>query len=108
MDLRAYYQKLHKIQAGIADEFSVVISNATPDGGRADVRTEVTRSVAARLLVEGKARLATAEESEQYRGELLEARQQADQAAAASRVQVTVISDAELRSLRDRARPPKG
>nr|AEQ20625.1 hypothetical protein [uncultured bacterium CSLF43] len=108
MDLRAYYQELRQTMADIADEHVVVISNATSDGGKADVRTEVTRGIAARLVVERRARLATAEEAETYRSELREAKQRYEQEAAAARVQVTVISDAELRGLRERARLPKG
>ncbi len=100
MDLKAYYRKLREIEAGIAEEYPVVVSHETADGGRAGLRSEVPRAVAARMIVEGKARLATPEESEEYRAELAEARRQAEQAAAASRVQVTVIPEAELRALR--------
>jgi hypothetical protein len=108
VDLRAYYQQLRETEAAITDEFVVIISNATPDGGKPGVRTEVTRGVAARMVVESRARLATAEESKEYRAELRDIKQRLDDAAAAARVQVTVISDAELRALRERARPLKG
>ena len=108
MDLRAYYQRLRETEASIEDEFVVVVSNATSDGGKAGIQTEVRRPVAARLIVEGRARLAAAEESRVYRTELREAKQRADDAAAAARLQVTVISDTELRGLRERARPSKG
>lgn len=107
MDLRDYYQQLRQIAERISDEHAVVISNATPDGGKAGVRTEVSRAVAARLVVEGKARLASSEETDAYRAGLREARQKADQEAAAARLQVTVISDSELRGLRERVRLPK-
>jgi hypothetical protein len=108
MDLRGYYQELRQTVASIADEHVVVISNATPDGGKAGVKTEVTREIAGRMIVERRARLAPADEAEAYRSELREGKQKADQEAAAARVQVTVISDAELRGLRERARPLKG
>lgn len=107
MDLRAYYQELRQTAASIADEHVVVVSIATPDGGKAGVRTEVTKDVAARLIVERRARLASEEEAETYRAELRDAKERADQDAAAARVQFTVISDAELRGLRDRTRPLK-
>ena len=48
MDLRAYYQKIRDIEAEIVEEFPVVVSVEGPDGGRAGVRTEVTRRIAAR------------------------------------------------------------
>lgn len=108
MDLRNYYQQLREVMAGIADEHVVVISNATSDGGKAGVYTEVTREVAARLVVETRARLATAEEAAAYRTNMRDAQQQSEQAAAAARVRLTVISDSELRALRERARPLKG
>lgn len=101
MDLKLYYQKVREVEASIGEDYPVIVSRETPDGGRAEVRNEVTRRVAARMIVEGKARLATREESEQYRMELAEARRQAEQAAAASRVQVTVIPEAELKALRN-------
>ena len=107
MDLRNYYQQLRQAETSIADEFVIIVSNATPDGGKAGMRIEVARAVAARLIVEGRARLATTEESESYRAELCELKQRAEQAAAAARGQVTVISDAELRGLRERPRPQK-
>jgi hypothetical protein len=107
VDLRAYYQQLREVEASITDECVIVVSSVTPDGGRAGIRTEVTRPDAARMIVEGRARLATAEESRNYRSELRENKQRIDEAAAAARLQVTVISDSELRSMRDRIRPSK-
>lgn len=104
MDLRAYYQQLRDVELSISDEHVVVVSCATPDGGKAGVRTEVTRSVAAKLVVERRARLASAEESEAYRTEARETRLRAEQALAAARLQVTVISEPELRALRERVR----
>ena len=78
------------------------------EASEVDRITQATRAIAAKLVVEGRARLATASESEAYRSEVQNARERAEQLAAAGRVQVSVISDAELRLLRDRARPLKG
>ena len=108
MDLRAYYQKVRDVIKSIPDEHIIVISHDTPDGGKAGVRSEVSRERAARLVVDGKARLATTEEAEQFRAEIAEARARAEQAAAAAKMQVTVIADHELRALRERFRGPKG
>jgi hypothetical protein len=58
MDLRAYYQKIRKIEAGIAGAYAVVVSRDTPDGGRRGVKSDVPRSLAARLIADGKADLA--------------------------------------------------
>ncbi len=108
MDLRAYYLQLRETEASIAEAHVVVVSSKTPDGGKAGVYTEVPRATAAKLLVEGRARLASTEETEGYRNDVRTARERAQQLAAASRVQVSVISDSELRMLRERARPVKG
>ena len=69
MDLRAYYEKIRKIEALIEAVFAVVTSRATLDGGRAGVMSELLRAVAARLIADGKADLATAEETAQYQAQ---------------------------------------
>jgi hypothetical protein len=103
MDMRVYYRKLRETEAAIAERDVVVVSQATPDGGADGVRSEVQKQVAARLIVDGRARLATAEEATEFREQAREARRLAEQAAAASRMQLTVISDADLRALRKKA-----
>lgn len=69
MELRAYYQKIRQIEAEIREESVVVTSLATPDGGRAGVRTEVPRSVAARLIADEKVVLASDEEALEFLAE---------------------------------------
>ena len=59
MDIRAYYQKIRETTGSIPADHVVVVSHDTPDGGKGNVRTEVSREAAARLIVEGKARLAS-------------------------------------------------
>lgn len=100
MDIKVYYQKLKQVEASIGEPNVVVVSKETPDGGRAGVKTEVTRPVAAQMVVQGRARLATAEESEAFREERAKASRAAAQAAAAKRMQITVISEADLRALK--------
>jgi hypothetical protein len=108
MDLRAFYQKIREVENTITGVYTVVVSKVTPDGGRAGVKTEVVKSVAARLVVEDKARLATVEEAQQHLTEIQDARSAAEQAVLASRVQLAIIPESELRSLKDRVRPQKG
>ena len=55
MDLRAYYQKVRKIEADITEPFVVVVSRATEEGGKPGVKTTVPRKIAARLIAEEKA-----------------------------------------------------
>ena len=100
MDLRIFYQKLRKIEQGIADPHVVVVSNETPDGGRAGQKSEVSRSMAAKLVVEGKARLASPEEGAEYRSVIEQARQEAEQRALAQKIQVNVVSEADFRTIK--------
>jgi hypothetical protein len=69
MDLRVYYQKIRKLEAEILDPFVVLISRETPDGGKAGVKTDVPRGLAARLIVEERAEMASPEEAELFRAE---------------------------------------
>ena len=69
MDLLSYYEKIRTIEAVIETVFAVVTSRATPDGGRAGVKTELPRAVAARLIADGKADLASPEDTAAFRAE---------------------------------------
>jgi hypothetical protein len=107
MDLRLYYQKIRDVEAQIADEFPIVVSNETVDGGKAGTKTEVPRRIAAKLLVENLARLAAADEIKAYRAVMTEARRVAEQIAQAAKVQLTVLSTADLDRLKGQTRNSK-
>ena len=77
MDVRAYYQKIRKLEAEIAEPFVVVVSRETPDGGRPGVMTEVPRGLAAKLIVEEQAAKATPEEAAKFRAELQQSSEEA-------------------------------
>lgn len=62
MDLRGYYQKIKEVESKIADAFALIVSLESPDGGKAGTQTEVTRSLAAKMIVNGLAKLVTAED----------------------------------------------
>ncbi len=100
MDLKVYYQKLKQIESQIPETHPVIVSKETPDGGKEGVRTEVTRSIAARMVVDGRARLATEEEAAEYRNAVAAKRKAIEQAAAANRVALSVVPEAELQMLR--------
>lgn len=99
MDLRIYYQKIRKIEAAIPEESVVIISRETPDGGKAGRRTNVPRSLAARMIAEDRAELATAEEAAMFQVEE-ETRWKAAQAAAD-------FTETEVRALRSALRPQR-
>ena len=69
----------------------VMVSLVTPDGGKSDVVTDVPRSIAARMVVEGSARRATEAEAASYREQQATARQAASDAATANRLQVVIV-----------------
>lgn len=100
-----YFQKLEATERELVTPHVFVVSEATPDGGKAGVISEVSRSVAARLIAEGRARLATDSQEQDYRAAKERARAAIEQERLANRVQVTVLSENELRSLRGPQRP---
>jgi hypothetical protein len=108
MDLRLYFQRLAEIEQTIETPHVFVTSLATPDGGKQGVVSEVSRSVAAQLFVENRARHATDAERAQYRAKVERAMAAAEQERLASKVQVTVVADPDLRSLKNSPRPQRG
>ncbi|HEV2688474.1 MAG TPA: hypothetical protein VGV35_07960, partial [Bryobacteraceae bacterium] len=91
----------------IADPHVVVISHETPDGGKAGQKTEVSRHAAARLVVEGRAHLASPEETAEYRDAAEQTRQIAEQRAMAQKIQVNVVSEADFRTIKGAAKIEK-
>ena len=100
MELRVFYQKMRSIEQGITEPHVVVVSLETPDGGKAGVKTEVSRAAAAKLIVEGSARLASAEESKAYHDEVQIALKAREAESMARRLSINIISDEEMSVLR--------
>jgi hypothetical protein len=100
MNLKVYFQKVREIEMNLLEPSVVMVSHESPDGGKAGVRTEVPREIAAKMIVEGRARVASAEEASEFHHVKSEAKRLADQEAAANRMQVTVVP-ADFRNLRD-------
>ena len=98
MDLKVYYHKIRELERNFEAAYPVVVSLETADGGRAGVKTEVPVHVAARMIVEGRARLASEEEMKGFQAQTAEAKRAADQLDASKRMQVTVVSESDLRS----------
>ena len=106
MDLKVYYQKIKDVEAKIADEFPIVVSQESGDGGKAGVQTEVPRQIAAKLIVEGAAKLATPDEVAKFRAAVTEAKQVADKVSEAAKLQLTILSSSELEGLKAKAKAP--
>jgi hypothetical protein len=99
MNLKLYFEKIRETETQIAEPFPIVVSKDTEDGGKAGRYTEVTRAIAAKMITETRARLATPEEAKAYREALAEARRLAEDAADAAKVQFTVVSATEMAKL---------
>jgi hypothetical protein len=99
MDLRAYYQKIRDTESRLVEQFPVLVSCQTQDGGKTGVCTEVSRSLAAKMLVEGTAREANAEELRAFRRAQAEAKRAAEETEAAKTLQFKVVSVDEVRKL---------
>ena len=100
MDLKGYYRKLRETERGLPDDYAVVKSLPTADGGVAARLTEVTKAVAARMIVDGLAELAGPEEAQAFRKDLAERKKREEDKQAATRIQFAVLSDADMRRLR--------
>ena len=101
MDLRTWYKKVRDAEASLTGEHFVMVSLATSEGGKEGVRTEVPRSIAARLIAETRARVASEEEAREFRDANRLALEQHKQDEAAKRVQVMVIPAHKLRKQRE-------
>ena len=95
MDVRSYYKKVRDTEETLRRNEVVLVSLATPEGGKEGVRTEAPRSVAARMIAEGRARVATDEEATEFREGLRAARQKYEREEAARRVQIVVMPQAD-------------
>ena len=99
MDLKKYYRKIREIEAGIPGDAAVVVSRATPEGGRAGVLVEAPREVAARLVADGAADLADDAQAGAYRESLAQAHRDEERGRAAARIQVSIVRESDLRAL---------
>ena len=71
MDTITYFRSVRAQEELIEEEFPLVITLENYDGGREGVPLEVKRTVAARMIVDKKARLATDDEIADYRAQLI-------------------------------------
>ena len=100
MDLRQYFQKLRSIEASIPGEHAIVVSFETPDGGREGQFSEVSRALAAKLVAQGKARLASKDEADEFLAAVRDANKAAEELSRREHVQLGVLHDADVALLR--------
>jgi hypothetical protein len=101
MDLKVYYQKIREWEAKIVEDFPVVISKETGDGGKPGTLTEVSKALAAKLIVDGIAMLAGEDELKQFRAQIAAAKAEADRRVAMlAAMQMTLVPKQEIDHLR--------
>jgi hypothetical protein len=96
MDLKQYFRKIREIEASLLEEYPVLVSLETPDGGKAGTFCETSRMNAARMIAEGRAVLASPQQVEEFRAQQVSARKAAEQAEMAKRIQVAIIPEGEF------------
>ena len=99
MDVKQYFKKIREIESTLGDPFPLVVSLETANGGKAGAPCEVSRSVAAQLIVEGRAALATDEQKTRFRQQEEAARRAAEKAELARRIQVAIVTDSEIETV---------
>ena len=100
MDLRQFYKKIKEFEDGIKTKEVIVVSNETPDGGKAGVKSEAKRSLAARMLAEGRIRLATEEEALRFHQEKEDAYKRGQDLLNSGKVQLAVLTESELKAIK--------
>ena len=96
MELRHYFRKVREIEQSLTDEYPLVVSLETSDGGRAGRVIEVSRAIAAKMIVDGNAILATTEEQEAHWAAEDIARLANKRAELARRVQLAIVTENDL------------
>ena len=91
MDLRSYYKKVREAEAALKENDCVLVSLATSEGGKEGVFTAAPRGGAAKLIAEGRARVATEDEAREFREGLAAAREKYEQDEAARRMQFVMV-----------------
>ncbi len=81
----------------------VLVSLKTSEGGKAGVRTETSRAIAARLIAEGRARVASDEEANEFHEAHRESKERIDNEEAARRLQVMVIPASDFKKPKERS-----
>jgi hypothetical protein len=97
MNLKTYYSKVQETESGFTGDDVLIVSQATPDGGKAGVLTLAAKRVAAQLIVEGRARAASEEERALWEMEESEKREEMRREEMAQRIQVQVVTDPDIR-----------
>jgi len=104
MDLKGYYRKIRAAESSLGEEFPILRSLATEEGGKAGRLVEVSRMVAARMLVDGIAELASADEAAEFRSGVELAQEKEKKRRRAEQIQFTILAERDIDVLRKATR----
>ncbi len=90
--IKQFYQRAREIEATIPGDSAVVVSRETADGGRAGTLTEAPKEVAARMIAQGVADLASPEQAEEFQQKIRRLRDEEIARRSAAQVRVSVIT----------------
>jgi hypothetical protein len=111
MDLKQYFKKIKDTEESIEEQYPLIVSLETSDGGKAGAVVEVSRSEAAKAIVENRAFLANEGHKTAYYSQEAARRKSAEKAELSRRLQIAIISDSELRRVtarQEKEEEPKG
>jgi hypothetical protein len=97
MDLKQYFKKVSDIHASIKEQYPLIVSLETSDGGKPGVAVEVSRREAAKAIAEGRAALADEEQKKVYLEQETGRKKFAEKAELSRRLQIAIISESDLR-----------
>lgn len=99
MDLKQYFRKIREVESSLMEPDALIVSLDTADGGKAGTVSEVRSHIAAKMIVEGRAALASDEQREEFRVQQQNGKKAVERAEMAKRVQVAILSDSDLQYL---------
>jgi hypothetical protein len=105
MDLRQFYRKIRDIESTIAEQFPLIMSLNTDDGGKEGVLAEVPRYQAARMIVEGRARLATDSERKEHQDQVAAIQRAHEEWEAARRQALGIFAPPDTKNIAKKEKP---
>lgn len=111
MDLKQYFKKIKDTEASLTEQYPLIVSLETTDGGKPGMVVEVSRHEAAKAIVENRAVLASDGQKIAYFEQQAARKRSAEKAELSRRLQIAIISDPELRDFaakEETADEPKG
>src|SRR3954451_18084887 len=98
MDVKQYFRKVREIESSLPDTYALVMSLETPDGGRAGLLSEEPRAIAAKMIAEGRALIATEEQRTHFLEQRSAAKLIAEKEEFSKKIRLTLVTDSALKA----------